>query len=83
MDQFAAEPEAIGSGFLPSPEYGPLDAYLPLPTPSRRLSEGESNSNARKDYRYQVGPGPDKKYHCPFEAKGCTHKPDKLKCNYE
>lgn len=38
---------------------------------------------ARKVPRYQAVPGPDKKYHCPFEREGCTHTPEKLKCQYE
>ena len=49
----------------------------------RRLSEGETTT-AREHRYYQVGPGVDGLYHCPYAAtEGCTHKPEKLKCNYE
>ena len=81
-------PDAIDTEYWPSPEYAPVDAVYtgvsyPLPTPPRRASDGESTATARKDPRYQATPGSDKRYHCPFENEGCTHAPEKLKCNYE
>ena len=62
-------------------------SYRGLPYPysnsSRRSSGGESTANARKDPLYNAMPGSDKLFHCPFESDGCTHSPEKLKCNYE
>ena len=55
----------------------------PYPIPSRRTSDVESTAKARRDPLYQAVPGPDKLFHCPFKSKGCSHKPEKLKCNYE
>jgi hypothetical protein len=52
-------------------------------TARRRPSEGETTT-AREHHYYQAGPGADGMYHCPFaEPEDCTHKPEKLKCNYE
>ncbi len=49
----------------------------------RRSSEGEATT-AREHPLYQVGPSDDGLYHCPFAGKeDCSHKPEKLKCNYE
>ena len=49
----------------------------------RRSSEGEATT-AREHPLYQVGPSKDGLYHCPFAGKeDCSHKPEKLKCNYE
>ena len=49
---------------------------------SRRPSSDGENT-ARRNELYQIGPK-DGLYHCPFAAtEGCTHKPEKLKCNYE
>ena len=49
----------------------------------RRDSSGEeAKCNARRDQLYKLGPKKDGLYHCPFPAN-CSHKPDKLKCNYE
>ncbi|MCJ1390558.1 hypothetical protein MMC18_003418 [Xylographa bjoerkii] len=42
----------------------------------------EAKCNARRDHLYKLGPKKDGLYHCPF-ATNCSHKPDKLKCNYE
>ncbi|KAI4201434.1 MAG: hypothetical protein LQ350_003193 [Teloschistes chrysophthalmus] len=53
-------------------------------TYARRPSDGETNTTAREHPLYQVGPKEDGLYHCPFAgAEDCTHKPEKLKCNYE
>ena len=39
---------------------------------------------ARSDPRYKIGPQEDGLHHCPFETtEECSHKPEKLKCNYE
>lgn len=45
----------------------------------------EIDTTARDHPLYQnVSPGPDGLYHCPWEGQAsCTHKPEKLKCNYE
>lgn len=49
----------------------------------RRSSEGETTT-AREHPLYHVGPRDDGLYHCPFAGEeDCTHKPEKLKCNYE
>ena len=49
----------------------------------RRSSEGEATT-AREHPLYQVGPSDDGLYHCPFAGKeDCSHKAEKLKCNYE
>ncbi|KAL9046682.1 MAG: hypothetical protein Q9214_000542 [Letrouitia sp. 1 TL-2023] len=54
------------------------------PAYTRRSSEGETNTNAREHPLYQVSPKEDGLYHCPFAGKeDCSHKPEKLKCNYE
>lgn len=47
----------------------------------------EYDNSARDHSLYHnVTPKPDGLYHCPFEddpKANCTHKPEKLKCNYE
>ena len=48
----------------------------------RNYSGEESKCSARRDQLYKLGPKKDGLYHCPF-ATNCSHKPDKLKCNYE
>ena len=58
---------------------GPVDFF-----PYRRSSSDGDNTSARNNELYQIGPKKDGLYHCPFETSdGCTHKPEKLKCNYE
>ena len=68
-------------------EQGPHVATVPGPMdifPNRRLSGENDNTNARRNELYQIGPQNDGLYHCPFEVtEKCTHKPEKLKCNYE
>ena len=55
------------------------DARIP-----RRMSDDSEHIPARHNELYQIGPMKDGLYHCPFETKdGCTHRPEKLKCNYE
>ena len=55
------------------------DAFM-----QRRLSGDGDMSTARHNELYQVGPQEDGLYHCPYEImEGCTHKAEKLKCNYE
>ena len=51
----------------------------------RRLSGESEATSARQNELYSVGPKEDGLYHCPYEGGkgGCTHKPEKLKCNYE
>ena len=52
--------------------------------PQRRMSGEGDNPTARHHELYSIGVQDDGLYHCPFEAKdGCTHKAEKLKCNYE
>ena len=52
--------------------------------PQRRMSGDGDNPTARHHELYSIGVQDDGLYHCPFEAKdGCTHKAEKLKCNYE
>ena len=63
------------------PNYGIPVAYNAF-TGSRRSSEGEVK-NARDHPYYQAEPR-NKLYYCPFATtEDCTHKPEKLKCNYE
>ncbi|KAL9013742.1 MAG: hypothetical protein Q9173_001586 [Seirophora scorigena] len=53
-------------------------------TQTRRSSEVEATTTAREHPLYQVGPKEDGLYHCPFAgSEDCSHKPEKLKCNYE
>ena len=50
---------------------------------SRRSSEGETK-NARDHPFYKAAPKEDGLYHCPYAtSENCTHKAEKLKCNYE
>ncbi|KAL8669179.1 MAG: hypothetical protein Q9168_006224, partial [Polycauliona sp. 1 TL-2023] len=61
----------------PGPSF--VDHSLP-----RRPSEVETTTTAREHPLYQVGPKEDGLYHCPFAgAEDCSHKPEKLKCNYD
>ena len=47
-------------------------------------SEGVEGKLARTHSLYQAQPKEEDFYHCPNEGQpGCTHKPTKLKCNYE
>jgi hypothetical protein len=50
-------------------------------------SSAELDNTAREHPLYHnVTPKADGLYHCPFEddpKANCTHKPEKLKCNYE
>jgi hypothetical protein len=58
---------------------------MPLSDIPRRSSP-EIDNSARDHPLYQNAKvGPDALYHCPWEGKDpqCTHKPEKLKCNYE
>lgn len=48
----------------------------------RRRNLPDNSNKARQDPLYRATPGADGLYHCPFEGK-CTHKPEKLKCNYD
>ena len=61
-----------------------MNQYAGLITPSRRSSEGESTSTARRHRHYQRKPNEDGLFHCPYETtENCKHAPEKLKCNYE
>ncbi|OCK84993.1 hypothetical protein K432DRAFT_77345 [Lepidopterella palustris CBS 459.81] len=52
-------------------------------TGQNSLEEAEGKL-ARTHPLYQAQPGDDDLYHCPNEGEaGCTHKPTKLKCNYD
>ncbi len=49
---------------------------------SRRSSEGESK--VPRDHAFYKATPKDGLYHCPFAtSEKCTHRPEKLKCNYE
>ncbi len=66
-----------------APNQEPMSSPFMEITCQRRSSEGEA-STAREHPLYQVGPSDDGLYHCPFAGKeDCSHKPEKLKCNYE
>jgi len=77
----ASSPDSSQASHLPTQE-GPSYS-LPRPTiPAGRWLSNESDpGSARSDPRYKVSAGPDGLYHCP--DRGCKHKPDKLKCNYQ
>ncbi|MCJ1398539.1 hypothetical protein MMC11_001739 [Xylographa trunciseda] len=70
------------------PEQDPIHYLQNMETPLeesnvRTHSNGEeAKCNARRDRLYKLGPKKDGLYHCPF-ATNCSHKPDKLKCNYD
>lgn len=52
--------------------------------PNQAALEEAENKLARAHPLYQATTQSDDLYHCPFEGQsGCTHKPTKLKCNYE
>ena len=57
-------------------------SYVDVPWQRRPSHEGEPTT-AREHKLYQIGPQDDGLYHCPFAGKECSHKPEKLKCNYE
>ncbi|KAL8841513.1 MAG: hypothetical protein Q9170_000896 [Blastenia crenularia] len=60
---------------------GPAPMDLPS---TRRSSDVETTTTARDHHLYQVGPMQDGLYHCPFAGSDdCSHKPEKLKCNYD
>ena len=68
-------PELAGQSGIPV-SYSRIDG-------ARRSSEGEAKS-ARAHHYYQATPKEDGLYHCPYTASDkCSHRPDKLKCNYE
>ncbi len=60
------------------------DAYVGNSGFSSRRSSGEGES-ARDHYLYKNAyPQADNLFHCPWEGQAsCSHKPEKLKCNYE
>jgi hypothetical protein len=60
----------------------PLSASMSIPSTFGSRREGES---ARDHELYKnAAPREDGLYHCPWEGEAsCTHKPEKLKCNYE
>ncbi|KAL8815718.1 MAG: hypothetical protein Q9223_005171 [Gallowayella weberi] len=65
------------------PPMYPGPSYVDLTLP-RRSSDFETTTTAREHPLYQVGPKDDGLYHCPFAgAEDCSHKPEKLKCNYD
>ena len=73
------KPKVAGNKESPTSTYD-TDANTYIPTLSDLPSE---RSYARRNELYNEGPKKDGLYHCPFEADGCKHKPEKLKCNYE
>lgn len=49
----------------------------------RHGSDGESSARDHELYK-NATPGSDGLFHCPWEGQNtCSHKPEKLKCNYE
>lgn len=49
----------------------------------RPSSDGDNTARDHPLY-HNIAAHPDGLYHCPWEGKqSCTHKPEKLKCNYE
>jgi hypothetical protein len=80
----------MGDDYPPGPQFpvGSFGATYELPPRtkafySNRLSSDGESIKARQHELYNVGPGADGFYHCPFANEGCRRKPDKLKCNYE
>lgn len=63
----------------------PQDYFSQLDSMSNQNStEDAEGKKARTHSLYQASPGEDELYHCPHEGQlGCSHKPTKLKCNYE
>lgn len=61
------------------------DMFSPSQSSSAQASLEEAEGKlARTHPLYQAQPQDDELYHCPNEGQaGCTHKPTKLKCNYE
>ncbi len=70
------------SGFdVAGPTYGASTTYTGYEG-SRRSSEGESK--VPRDHAFYKATPKDGLYHCPYAVTDrCTHKPEKLKCNYE
>ncbi|KAL8657173.1 MAG: hypothetical protein Q9226_002181 [Calogaya cf. arnoldii] len=65
------------------PPLYPGPSFVDLSMP-RKSSDFETSTTAREHPLYQVGPKEDGLYHCPFAgAEDCSHKPEKLKCNYD
>ncbi|KAL8910242.1 MAG: hypothetical protein Q9171_004443 [Xanthocarpia ochracea] len=65
------------------PLHHPGPSFVDLTVP-RRSSDVETTTTAREHPFYQVGPKEDGLYHCPFTGTDdCSHKPEKLKCNYD
>lgn len=95
MPQPAYDPGMTGFSVAPpatlaSPTYMEqaysVDQANPMPLSSmdemaRRMSNESGPRMARSDERYSYLPAADGLYYCPFD--GCSHSPDKLKCNYE
>jgi hypothetical protein len=66
---------------------GTAEHHNSAPSGDRSHSNGkvESEKHPRDHFYYKDAKvAADGKYHCPWQREGkCTHKPDKLKCNYE
>lgn len=61
-----------------------VEYYMATPVPNERKSNEGETMTPREHPLYHVGPGDDGLYHCPFAgSEDCTHKAEKLKCNYE
>lgn len=80
--QRAPLPLDMWSGYdVASPSHGTSTTYTGYEG-SRRSSEGESK--VPRDHSYYKATPTDGLYHCPYaKIENCTHKPEKLKCNYE
>ncbi|KAF2502412.1 hypothetical protein BU16DRAFT_7803 [Lophium mytilinum] len=61
------------------------DIFSPSQSSAAQASLEEAEGKlARTHPLYQAQPQEDELYHCPNEGQaGCTHKPTKLKCNYD
>ncbi|KAF2817653.1 uncharacterized protein BDZ99DRAFT_405449 [Mytilinidion resinicola] len=61
------------------------DIFSPSQSSAAQASLEEAEGKlARTHPLYQAQPKEDELYHCPNEGQaGCTHKPTKLKCNYD
>lgn len=73
-----------GEGFNMTPNPDSSEGYqLPASFTNRRPSADGESARDHALYKNAV-PSEDGLFHCPFEGRAdCSHKPEKLKCNYE
>lgn len=84
QNQSLARPQLTMDTFSPQDFQAYGLPQHPVMDGSRRNSESE-HRNARDHAYYRLEAQKDGLYHCPLAAteERCTHKPEKLKCNYE